>query len=168
MKRVKFKHDKLNLGCGNDIKEGFVNLDFYKFKGADVIHDLNVLPYPFRENQFEYIAMRNILEHLNDPYRVMHEIHRISKKGAIIEIQTPHFSSDNVWGDLQHKRGFNSATFKNSNISGKFEIVQQKITFPHHRFFMRWFANNYQTFYEKHLAYIFPAIDLVTRLKVKK
>lgn len=162
------KLKKINLGCGQDIREGFLNVDFEKFKGVDLVFDLNSLPYPFKENQFECVVMRNILEHLDNSYTIMQEIHRIAKKGAEVSIQTPHFSSNNVWGDLQHKRGFNTDTFKNPNISGKFQIVRQKITFSHWRFFMRPIANAFPHFYERNLAYIFPAIDLIITLKVKK
>lgn len=169
MVKNKFNNSKrLNLGCGMDIRKGFINVDFEQIKGVDMIFDLNNLPYPFGDNQFEHIVMKNILEHLNDPYRIMQEIHRISKKNAIVEIQTPHFSSDNAWGDLQHKRGFNSATFKNPNISGKFKIIEQKITFSSCRFFMRPIANLNPSFYERHLAYMLPAIDLIVKLAVKK
>ncbi|NCN98891.1 hypothetical protein COU62_03970 [Candidatus Pacearchaeota archaeon CG10_big_fil_rev_8_21_14_0_10_35_219] len=162
------KIEKLNLGSGDDIRPGYVNVDFEKFKGVDKIWDLNKIPYPFKDNQFNEIIMKNLLEHLDDAYKVMLEIHRISKKGALIHIRTPHFSSNNAWGDLQHKRGFNSETFKNSNMSDKFEILAQRITFPHIRFFMRSLAKINPVFYEKHFAYIFPAVDLVTKLRVKK
>lgn len=166
--KIKSFPTKVNLGCGKDIQEGFLNVDFEKFEGVDFVFDLNKLPYPFKDNQFEQILMKNILEHLNDPYAVMNEIHRISKKGATIFIQTPHFSSNNAWGDLQHKRGFNTETFQNANVSEKFSISDQKITFSHYRFFMRPLAKLNPVFYEKHLAYIFPAVDLVINLKVKK
>lgn len=38
---------KLNLGCGNDIREGWVNLDINKKEGVNVVHDLNEVPLPF-------------------------------------------------------------------------------------------------------------------------
>jgi predicted SAM-dependent methyltransferase len=162
------KSTKLNLGCGDDIKPGYINVDFEVFSGVDLKIDLNKIPYPFKSNQFTEIFMSNILEHLNDPYQIMNEIHRISKPGAIIKIRTAHFSSNNAWGDLQHKRGFNSETFQNSNMINKFAIVKQKITFSHFRFFMRPLSKLNPIFYEKHLAYIFPAVDLVINLKTKK
>jgi hypothetical protein len=31
---------KLNLGCGRDIKQGFVNLDYMPLPGVDVVADL--------------------------------------------------------------------------------------------------------------------------------
>ncbi len=162
------KYDKLNLGCGNDIKKGYLNLDFEKFKGVDLFYDLNKLPYPFKDNQFSEVIMQNILEHLNDPYQIMREIYRICKNNSIVLIRTPHFSSNNAWGDLQHKRGFNTVTFTNSNVSTMFKVEKQELTFPHIRFFVKYLAKINPIFYEKNLAYIFPAIDLVVRLRVIK
>lgn len=159
---------KLNLGCGTDIRPGYLNIDFEKIQGIDSVYDLNKLPYPFKDNQFNEIIMRNILEHLENPFEIIKEIHRISEKGARIHIRTPHFSSNNVWGDLQHKRGFNTDTFKNVNMQSRFRILRQEITFSHFRFFMRPLAKINPVFYEKHLAYIFPAVDLIIELEVIK
>jgi len=30
---------KLNLGCGNDIRQGYINLDVAKLDGVDVVWD---------------------------------------------------------------------------------------------------------------------------------
>lgn len=160
--------DKINLGCGNDIKKGFLNVDFEKFNGVDKMIDLNRVPYPFKDKQFKEVYMRNILEHLDNPYEIMKEIHRISADNATITIRVPHFSSNNVWGDLQHKRGFNTDTFKNENMSKLFQVMRQEITFSYLRFFMGWLAKLNPRFYEKNLAYIFPAIDLIIELRAKK
>ena len=39
---------KLNLGCGKDIKEGYINLDIVDY-GGNQIHDINKFPYPFAD-----------------------------------------------------------------------------------------------------------------------
>ena len=39
---------KLHLGCGKVIKKGFINLDSVKLKGVDVVHNLDVYPWPFK------------------------------------------------------------------------------------------------------------------------
>lgn len=31
---------RLNLGCGRDIKKGWINLDILKLPGVDVVYDL--------------------------------------------------------------------------------------------------------------------------------
>lgn len=47
--------NRLNLGCGNNIKERWVNLDILEGKGVDVVHDLNELPLPFENEKFELV-----------------------------------------------------------------------------------------------------------------
>lgn len=43
---------KLNLGCGKDIKAGYVNLDIVKLDGVYVVWDVNKLPLPFKKEEF--------------------------------------------------------------------------------------------------------------------
>ncbi len=162
------KKEKINLGCGKEIKEGYINLDFEEFDGVDVIHDLNIFPYPFKTNQFKEILMDRSLEHLDNPYRVMKEIYRIAQKDAVIKIRVPHFSSIQCWGNLQHKRGFSVRTFNSGGIEKDFEVIYAEIEIPRIRFFIKPMVKMFPLFYEKNLAYIFPATDLVVHLKVKK
>ena len=37
----------LDLGCGSKKRPGAIGVDINAASGADVIHDLDVLPYPF-------------------------------------------------------------------------------------------------------------------------
>lgn len=165
---IRFMNKKLNLGCGNDIREEFINIDFERFSGVDMVYDLNKMPYPFKDSYFEEILMQDILEHLEDPYSIMKEIWRISKKNAIVKIRVPHFSSNNVWSDIQHKRGYSSETFKNKNLKKFFTIRKQKITFGRLKHSFEKLFNKLPVFYERHLAYIFPAVNLEIDLIVKK
>ena len=158
---------KLNLGCGNDRKQGYVNLDLYN-KKADIVHDLEKYPYPFKKDTFEEILAYNILEHLNDPYKTLLEIHRISKPKTIIKIIVPHFSGGNAWGDLQHKKAFNTFAFEHENLKPFFRVKKIQITFPKRRFFIKWFANKYKGFYDYNIANIFPADDIYVELEVIK
>jgi predicted SAM-dependent methyltransferase len=82
---------KLNLGCGNDIKNGYINLDLIKSKGIDVVHNLNIYPYPFKENSFDEIYSSHIIEHLDNPSKFIEELWRISKNKGKIIIKTPTF-----------------------------------------------------------------------------
>jgi ubiquinone/menaquinone biosynthesis C-methylase UbiE len=82
----------LNLGCGNYKKEGYINVDWIEDGDVDVQHDLNNIPYPFEDNQFELVEMSHALEHLDRPFHVLKEIHRICKPNATVIIRVPHFS----------------------------------------------------------------------------
>ena len=65
---------KLNLGCGKDIKKGYINIDQSKLDGVDVVHDLNKYPWPFPKNYFDEVYARDAIEHLKDIFKVMNEI----------------------------------------------------------------------------------------------
>jgi len=95
---------KLNIGCGKDKKEGFVNLDASDLVDDDVVHDLNVFPYPFEDNSVDYIEAHHILEHLDKPFNVMRELHRILKHDGVLSIKVPHFSRG--MNHAEHAHGF--------------------------------------------------------------
>lgn len=98
---------KLNLGCGNDIKSGWINVDCAALPGVDVVHDLNKYPWPFEDGQFDEITARDVLEHLDEFIPAMEELYRISKPGARIFIEVPFWNSFCTVSDPTHKRGFN-------------------------------------------------------------
>lgn len=95
---------KLNLGCGNFKKRGFVNVDWDISVQPDLAANLESFPYPFHDNTFDLIEADHVLEHLTEPFRVMKELHRITKPGGVVHIRVPHFSR--AMTHPQHKRGF--------------------------------------------------------------
>ncbi len=137
---------KLNLGCGKDIKEGYINLDWNRVKGINVVHNLNKFPYPFSDEYFEEILAKDVLEHLDKITDVIKELHRILKPRGILKINVPHFSSYSVWLDPTHYRAFTYDTFSYfcSDTSAnfyrlrdhehlfpfKFRKIKRKIFFP--------------------------------------
>ena len=118
---------KLNLGCGEFKKDGYVNVDFHSVLEPDVKHDLNEFPYPFRDNEFELIEADHVLEHLNDPFRVVRELHRISKNGALIVIRVPHFSRG--FTHPQHQRCFDVSFpyYFDPSFKGGYQGVELKL-----------------------------------------
>ena len=46
---------RLNIGCGRRPVSGAVNLDVSEGLGADVVHDLNCLPWPFADDTFDEV-----------------------------------------------------------------------------------------------------------------
>ncbi len=101
---------KLNLGCGKDIKEGWINLDIGDVPGVDVSHDIEKLPLPFPDNSFDEILCNDIMEHIWY-IPVLKDIHRILAPGGQVNIRVPHFTSKNNAIDPTHIRTFSVETF---------------------------------------------------------
>lgn len=103
--------NKLNLGAGRDIKEGFTNHDISPLTGIDTIHDLNQYPWPWPKNSFDQILAIDILEHLDDVITPIEELYRILKPGGEVTIRVPYWNHSCAYIDPTHKRGFHEQTF---------------------------------------------------------
>jgi predicted SAM-dependent methyltransferase len=176
--------NKLNLGSGNDVKEGYINLDYIAADGIDIVHDLDSIPYPFIDNYFDEIYAAHTLEHLKDLIGTMRELHRICKPGAKITIRVPHFSAFSNYADPTHKKLFSYSTFdfftstqffQKRNESGMFNILKKRINyFPMHlpSYKLNWIfyplLNWFPRIYERLLHGIFPAAELYFQLEVCK
>lgn len=55
---------KIDLACGNNKKEGYFGVDIVNVPGVDLVHDLNVYPYPFEDNSVEKINCSHYMEHI--------------------------------------------------------------------------------------------------------
>ena len=64
----------LDLGCGNKKRAGAIGLDINPRSMADVVHDLNKLPYPFEDSGFDEIYLDNVLEHLENVVATVEEL----------------------------------------------------------------------------------------------
>jgi SAM-dependent methyltransferase len=100
------------LGCGTDIKKGYINLDCAEIDGVDVVHSLEKFPYPFEDNTFDEIIAKHVLEHLDDTIKVMEEIWRICRDNAKVIIRVPYWNSIDGITDPTHKKLFNQHTFE--------------------------------------------------------
>lgn len=103
---------KLNIGCGHDLKEGWVNHDLANLPGVDIMHDLNKFPWPWQDGEFEEVYMKDVLEHLPNTIKSLEELHRISKVDAKIYIGVPYWNSWEAVTDPTHKAQFNEFTFE--------------------------------------------------------
>ena len=107
---------KLNLGCGFDKKQGYINLDSFEKCNPDILHNIESRPFPFKDNTFDEILIKHVLEHVGQTFdmfkNIMQEIYRISIPGARIEIQVPNYKHSSFWSDPTHVRTFDELTFK--------------------------------------------------------
>lgn len=81
---------KANFGCGNNIKEGYLNFDKYPINDSVHYLDLNRLPLPFSENYFDEILLLNVIEHLDiNHIELLKNIHFVLKPFGVLTIQVP-------------------------------------------------------------------------------
>lgn len=130
---------RLNLGCGQFKKAGFVNVDGAYAAAADVTCDLDTFPYPFDDGAASAIEMDHALEHLQSPFEAMAECHRILAPGGRLTIRVPHFSRGMTHPD--HKRGYDVSfpfyfdpSFKGGYTGTRFELKSTRL---------RWYAQPY-------------------------
>lgn len=82
----------LNLGCGGDRKEGFVNVDI---AGGDVVRDLRhgIYPHVATQNSVDFIYTSHFLEHIFDSEAafLLKDCHTVLKPGGRVRICVPDF-----------------------------------------------------------------------------
>ena len=107
---------RLNLGCGTDIRPGYINVDdgsmWPSVLPASVkAHNLNQFPWPFPDNSADEILMLHVLEHLPDTGAVLREVRRILKPGGKFWGQVPYGPSHDGRTQWQHCRYFVARSF---------------------------------------------------------
>lgn len=174
-------HVKLHLGCGRDIRPGYVNLDLAKIPGIDVVADLETR-LPFRDGVFDEVFTSHVLEHVGDLIPLLGELARVCRPGAVVRIEVPHFSFFGAYTDPTHKRFYGYHSFDYFTPEGyynfysnlRFRIRRRQI-----RFF--WIKNEnrvvpsrvitglinaFPLFYERFLCWMLPANELYFELEV--
>jgi len=118
---------RVNIGCGNVHKKGYLNVDRNPKYDPDLLWDVDEpVPTPISDWHVTEIVCENVLEHVKDPFSVLQKFHMICEPGAIITVRVPYFNSVTAAGDLTHKNffGFTSFDCLNEYSSLKFRIVE--------------------------------------------
>ena len=175
---------KLNFGCGRNILKGYINIDYVKGNGVDLVHNLNKTPYPFKDNTFDEIYASHILEHLDgDWFKIIKDLHRILKKDGILIVKVPHFSNAAAFIE-NHKRFFRYRSFESyeeqkimtaldQKEGYKFKMIQREINFIKfpliYNYPIELFVNSSKSaalVYENtFLRALFPANEIIFKLK---
>jgi hypothetical protein len=105
---------KLNLGCGQNQIEGYVNTDREPAVAPDVVMDLEQFPWPFEDDSIDEVVANHVLEHVGaapDVFiGIMQELYRVCQGGALIRIAVPHPRHDNFLDDPTHVRAVTPMT----------------------------------------------------------
>ena len=80
---------RLNIGCGNDPRASWINIDKFNTKYVDMVADIRELP--FADNSIAQITAYEVLEHLpmNDLLQAAKEMYRVLKKDGDIYTIVP-------------------------------------------------------------------------------
>jgi len=102
----------LDAGCGSGKTPGAVGMDRRKLDGVDVVHDIEVLPWPFPDSLFDRIILSHVMEHLNPKLHVdlMNEMWRVMKPNGQLLLAMPYPGSFGHWQDPTHIKPWNEAT----------------------------------------------------------
>ena len=168
----------LHLGSGLKRLPGAVNVDVVASTQPDVVHNLDRYPWPFESNAFEEVLAYDVIEHLDSVVRVMEEIYRVSRHGAVVKVTVPHFSCANAFTDPTHRHYFGQSSFHYFTGENEFPFYTEarfkrrisKIVFTHSTLNrVVWqLANRWPRQYEQRWAWMFPAWFLYFELEVVK
>jgi 2-polyprenyl-3-methyl-5-hydroxy-6-metoxy-1,4-benzoquinol methylase len=79
----------LDVGCGIRKQPGSIGIDRNPASRADVLVDLDRLPYPFADGSFDRVTAIHVIEHVNDVIGTMEEFHRLVRPGGTVRSATP-------------------------------------------------------------------------------
>jgi SAM-dependent methyltransferase len=172
------KRTILHLGSGKKYYPEAINVDLVAATKPDLVHNLDVTPWPLLESHFREVWAYDVVEHLADVVKAMEEIHRVSADGAVVKITVPHFSCVNAFSDPTHRHYFSVASFNYFTGDNEFDFYTDR------RFKRRvasivfrptWvnkviarLAKRWPSEYERGWAWIFPAWFLYFELEVVK
>jgi hypothetical protein len=98
---------KLNIGCGFNKRQGYINVDSQSECEPDVVANLEQ-PWPFEDNSVEEVYANHALEHMGETtagfLAIMKEMYRVCADGAKIYIQVPHYQHWTFHSDPTHVR----------------------------------------------------------------
>ena len=93
----------LDVGCGINKLAGALGIDRNPASRADVLCDLDRLPYPFRDSSFDRLQAIHVIEHVSDVIKTMEEFHRLLRAGGEAFIVTPHYTDFSSFCDPTHR-----------------------------------------------------------------
>lgn len=96
---------KLDLGCGDNKREGFKGVDFVKTPSTDYVEDLLKFPWKFKTDSVEEIHCSHFFEHIPQHLRpkFMDELYRVLMPGGKATIICPYYKSVRAIQDFSHQ-----------------------------------------------------------------
>lgn len=113
-----FEPDKLDVACGQNKQPEFTGIDIAG--DCDIVHDLNVYPWPIKANSVSEVFCSHYVEHI--PHQVhghtkdgwflfFDELYRICKPDAKLTFHHPYAKNDRAFWDPTHTRYIHETTW---------------------------------------------------------
>jgi len=168
----------LHLGSGVKYDPVAVNVDVIATTNPDIVHNLDVRPWPLPDDHFTEVRAYDVIEHLDDVVAAMEEIHRVCRHGAVVKITVPHYSCCNAFTDITHRHYFSVRSFDYFTGNNEFGFYTER-RFRKARAEILFFqslvnkviwrlASRFPSQYERRWAWMFPAWFLYFELVVIK
>lgn len=123
---------KIDIGCGDHKREGFVGIDIAHGSQVDIVIDIERDNLPFEDNSIDYVFSNHAFEHIRSPQKILREIVRVCKHNAVVEIWTPYLKSNDAFV-LGHFSFYNETIWKHicyeyddfyfADAPGRFELM---------------------------------------------
>ena len=99
---------KINLGCGMDKQEGYINIDNRPEMEPDIIAD--ILDMPFENDSVDEVRAFDVLEHIaiGSTIPAINEIFRVLKHDGIFQHHTPSTDGRGAFQDPTHVSFWNA------------------------------------------------------------
>ena len=110
----KSKHINIDLGCGESVREGFIGIDKRPLPNVQIVHDIEVFPYPVPDGIVNTVVMSHVWEHIKPWLTIdlMNEVWRILKVGGKIALSFPYGVSSGFLQDPTHCNASNETTWE--------------------------------------------------------
>jgi SAM-dependent methyltransferase len=103
----------LDVGCGNNDIKGWVGMDLRPLKNVDIVHDIQVFPWPLPDSVCSRILMSHIYEHIEPKHRIrlIDECWRVIRPDGQLFLSSPYAMSMGAFQDPTHYPCPNEVTF---------------------------------------------------------
>jgi len=128
---------RLNLGCGYDIRSGYLNVDFQEKHNPDLLADIRLLDI-LPSGYYEEIVAQDCLEHFErtDTELALKEWHRLLKIGGLLKLRVPDIASAvailNSNTDINHQKGWIQMIFGTQAYTGDYHFTSFTDTLVRH------------------------------------
>ena len=106
---------QLDIGCGANKQPNFIGMDVRDLPGVDIVHDVEVYPWPLPDDCVLQAVCSHLVEHINPAkfgfINFMNEVWRVMVPDGRFAIVCPHGSSQGFLQDPTHINAINETTW---------------------------------------------------------